>query len=143
MRKGISPIVAAVLLIAVTMSLAGLLAYWASNFVKTELPTANSSDTTCQFTGFQIYQCNYSNSSQNISVVLYNYRTNPVTDIQATVFDVNNLPVWVNETVGGTLNPGAIIAYTISGIPSNFTKIVLTSSSCPQISPQETTCTRG
>ena len=32
--KAVSPLVAAVLLIAVTMTIAGMLAYWASGFVR-------------------------------------------------------------------------------------------------------------
>ena len=36
-KKGLSPIIAAVILIAATMSIAGILSYWVSGFVKTQL----------------------------------------------------------------------------------------------------------
>ena len=36
-KKGMSPIIAAVILIAATMSIAGILAYWTTGFVKTQL----------------------------------------------------------------------------------------------------------
>ena len=40
MKKGISPLIAAVLLIAFTMAVAGILATWATQFVKTESEAA-------------------------------------------------------------------------------------------------------
>jgi len=142
MRKGISPLVAAVLLIAATMSLAGILAYWASNFVKTALPDTNSSQTTCQFSDFQIYQCSYSSTDKIISFVLYNYRTIPLSALTATIFDVNNFPTWSNVTLNGTLPASQFIGYSITGIPSNFTKMVITTSMCPSLM-HDTTCTRS
>jgi len=36
-NKGLSPIIAAVILIAATMSIAGILAFWTTGFVKTQL----------------------------------------------------------------------------------------------------------
>ena len=45
MAKGISPLVATVLLIAVTMTLAGIIAFWGSSFVRTSLPTENQTQT--------------------------------------------------------------------------------------------------
>jgi len=134
MSKGIDPIIAAVLLIAATMSIAGILAYWASNFVRTALPDQNSTETSCQFADFQIYQCNYNSTTQTISLVLYNYRTVPLDGITATIFDVNNLPAWQNISFTGTLQPSVFAPFSITGIPSNFTKVVITTSMCPVIS---------
>lgn len=140
MRKGISPLIATVLLIAATMSIAGILAYWASNFVGTALPPANSSQTTCQFAGFQFSSCAYANNT--ISFVLYNFRTISLNGLTATVFDMNNFPAWNNVTLNGTLGAGQFGGYSVNGIPSNFTKIVVTTSMCPNVL-QENTCTRS
>lgn len=142
MQKGISPLIASVLLIAATMSIAAILAYWASNFVKTALPEQNSTSTTCQFADFQIYKCSYSNSSQTVSVVLYNYRTIALGGLTATIFDSNSLPAWNNVSLNGTLPVGQYIGYSIANIPSNFTKLIITTSECPIIS-HDTTCTRS
>ena len=54
MRKGISPLVAAVLLIASTMAIAGILAYWASSFVRSSLPPVNNTQTECTGSNFAI-----------------------------------------------------------------------------------------
>ncbi len=40
MKKGISPLVATVILIAATMSIAGILAYWTTGFIRTRLTEA-------------------------------------------------------------------------------------------------------
>jgi len=141
MSKGVSPLIAAVLLIAATMSIAAILSYWASNFVRTALPEQNSSTVNCQFVDFQYNQCIYSNATQTLTFVLYNYRTVPITNIIATVFDVNGIPTWSNITLNGTLSPSIPTSYSLTGIPSNFTKLAVTTSMCPIIY-HENVCTR-
>lgn len=140
MSKGVSPLIASVLLIAATMALAAILSYWASNFVRTALPDQNSTTVNCQFVDFQISQCTYANST--LSFVLYNYRTVPITNLIATVFDVNNIPTWTNITLNNTLNPSIPLSYSLTGIPSNFTKVLITTSMCPIVN-HDTTCTRS
>jgi len=136
MQKGVSPIVSAIVLIAATMSVAGILAYWAANFVGISSPETASIITTlskCKSADFQIYQCSYSSNSQTISFVLYNDRTVSLNGMSATVFDSNNLPAWSNITLSANLPVGQFVSYTITGIPSNFTKLVVTTSMCPSL----------
>lgn len=45
-RKGLSPLIAAVILIAATMTIAGILAFWVSSFVQTELKEAEEASIT-------------------------------------------------------------------------------------------------
>jgi flagellin-like protein len=145
MQKGISPIISAVVLIAATMSVAGVLAFWAANFVGVSSPQTAStfpSLSTCQTADFQIYQCSYSSSSKIISFVLYNLRTVDMSGMSATVFDSNSLPAWSNITLGANLPVGQFVSYTITGIPSNFTKLAVTTFMCPSIM-HDTTCTRS
>jgi flagellin-like protein len=142
MRKGISPLIASVMLIAATMSLAGILAYWSSNFVKTALPGTSGSETTCQSADFQIYQCQYSNATQTISFVLYNNGTVALSALGATVFDMHNLPTWSNITLSGTVPAGQFVGYSLPNIPQNFTKMIITSSMCPSVL-HDTNCARS
>lgn len=47
-KKGISPLIATVLLIAFTMAIAGMMATWATSFVSTKMAeTQNQTDITC------------------------------------------------------------------------------------------------
>lgn len=140
MGKGISPIILAVMLIAATMTVAGVIAYWTANFVAVSSPASavNSMSTQCQSADFQIYQCSYFASNQTISFVLYNDRTVDLEGMTATVFDSNNLPAWSN--VGSnTLHVGQYFGFQISNIPSNFSKVIFSTSMCPSIT-HETTC---
>ena len=72
MQKGISPLVATVLLIAVTMTIAGLLAYWASSFTRSNLPSQNKTQSIqeCAGADFVIYYQRTSNST--LTLVLQN-----------------------------------------------------------------------
>jgi len=137
--KGISPIVAAVLLIAITMTIAGVLAYWSSTFVSTSLPTENITTSQCRLAQFEFLNCRYNSTAQTIIFSLNNVRS----------IDLPNLTAFVeysNGTVasGVSLNqslPGATIrSYSISSISSDFANLLI-KTSCPELS-RSTGCTR-
>jgi flagellin-like protein len=67
MGKGISPLVATVLLIAVTMTIAGVLAYWASGFVASSLPTSS-----CAVARFTIQSKSYDILDQKMVLFIQN-----------------------------------------------------------------------
>lgn len=68
--KGISPLIATVLLVAITMTIAGLLAYWASSFVTTK--TEEAEKTECVQASFRIYSCSYNSTTKQLSFILKN-----------------------------------------------------------------------
>jgi hypothetical protein len=65
MEKGLSVIVGAVILIAATMSIAGILIYWSSSFVQKKLTeTGNfTSETGCLGAEFKIHSANFANGT--------------------------------------------------------------------------------
>jgi flagellin-like protein len=139
--KGISPLVAAVLLIAVTMSIAGVLAYWASQFVTKSLPEVNQSATQCRFTNFIIYDCFYNSSTSKLIITLNNIQSVEVRSLVAYLSFTNGTMssgISLNET----LAPGEFKSYILSGIPSDFSKIIVTTQVCPDIS-KEDVCKRS
>lgn len=87
--KGISPLVATVLLIAATMSIAMILSFWASSFVKSGLPQVNQTQQACQFSDFAIYQCSYSLGNQTLDIVLQNLRSNAISGMFTQMFFTN------------------------------------------------------
>ena len=133
MRKAISPLVAAVLLIAVTMTIAGVLAYWASSWVKEQ--TASWENQTilgeCRFADFKISDCSYNSTSQNMSLILENIRN----------IELRNITVYVtyaNKTVSSislnqTLQANAVQSFVASGISSNYEEITV-KTHCPELS---------
>jgi len=80
MKKGISPLIAAVILIAATMSIAGILSYWASSFAEEKLRetenTTTSEQMQCIGAKFRIYSSGtYTNSTGVLYVILENQRS--------------------------------------------------------------------
>ena len=76
MRKGLSPIVAAVILIAATMSIAGILTFWTTTFVSKKLNESSSvnEETSCLGAEFKLHpSSNYKNG--NLVLRLDNIRT--------------------------------------------------------------------
>jgi len=68
MRKGISPLVATVILIAATMSIAGILAYWTTSFIKTRLTEAESitGGSKCFGAEFELRSGSYNDNTLNL-----------------------------------------------------------------------------
>lgn len=138
--KGISPIVAAVLLIAITMTLAGGLALWATKMVKEQLPETET-EVQCRLANFDFFSCKYNSSTQTIIFSLSNKRN----------VDLKNLTAFINYNNGSvsgislneTLRTGAdsIKTFTISDVSSDFSS-VLVKTHCPGVESSDK-CTRN
>jgi flagellin-like protein len=139
--KGISPIVAAVLLIAVTMSLAGVLAYWASQFVSQGLPEVNATNTQCKFTNFAIYNCIYNSTSDRLTVTLNNIQQIEIKSL-AVYLTYSNGTVSPMIALNESLQPGEFRSYPITDVSGDFSKVIITSLTCPEIN-KETACTKS
>lgn len=70
MRKGLSPLIAAVVLIAATMSIAGILSFWATGFVRKKLTESQniSEETGCMGANFKLRLAKYDNGELTIVV---------------------------------------------------------------------------
>ncbi len=137
--KGISPIVASVLLIAITMTIAGVLAYWSSTFVSTSLPTQNVTVAQCRVAQFEFFNCKYNSTSQTITFSLNNIRTVDLGNLTAFV-EYPNGTITSGVSLSPALTANTIKSYSVSGVSSDFS-IILIKTSCPDIS-RSTTCTR-
>jgi flagellin-like protein len=139
--KGISPLVAAVLLIAVTMSIAGVLAYWASQFVTKSLPGLNETTTQCRFTNFVIYNCLYNSSASQLTMTLNNIQTVEIKDLTVYLSFLNG-SLSSGIKLNGTLAGGEFRSYVLSSISNDFSKVIVTTQICPDIS-KEDACKRS
>lgn len=136
---GISPLVAAVLLIAITMTIAGILAYWATGFVKTSLPEVNATDAECRLADFSVYSCTFDNSTKKLSLILENLQDVELTNLRV-FFIYANLSVSDAVPLNATLTAGSLKPYSITSVDANFTKIMI-KTHCPELS-KEKTCAR-
>lgn len=66
--KGISPLIAVILLIAFTLVVAGILAGWATNFARDQRTSIEQ----CLDARVIIYSASFDDTSNNISLVVYN-----------------------------------------------------------------------
>ncbi|TAL47274.1 type IV pilin [archaeon] len=131
MRKGISPLVAVVLLIAITMTIAGVLAYWASGFVRGSLPASNTTTNLQQCSGsnFDILSASLNSTTGNMTVILQN-KANVAVDIQNATFIYSNGTVYTFN-IGQNLPAGnAIIGAILTGISPGYSSYQICSS-CP------------
>jgi flagellin-like protein len=138
MTKGVSPLVASVLLIAATMSIAGILAFWASTFTRTQVESFNNQTivSACNFATFDVYTCSYDSSAQRILLSLNN---NGQVDLKNLVgyvqYPDGNL---TNITIGDSLPQNSLKQFYLNGVTSNYTKLII-KTNCPQLS-KETPC---
>lgn len=132
--KGISPIVAAVLLIAVTMTIAGILAYWSASFVEKGLPT---NETQCSLARFVVDTCSYNTTSNKITLRLDNRRNVDLSNLKAFIYYANgtvSAAIPLNETLAGNTIKSFVISQT-----ENFAQIVV-KTQCPDVTANST-CT--
>ncbi|MBI4894667.1 MAG: hypothetical protein HY833_02950 [Candidatus Aenigmarchaeota archaeon] len=137
--KGISPLIAAVLLIAVTMTIAGVLAFWASTFVQTGLEQSSNQTvaTECNFGNFIVDACSYDPATTKLVLILDNIGTVNLGNITAyTVYGDGS----VNATKldGGSLESGSLKSFSTTGIAPGFNSVRVRTQ-CPNVF-EETAC---
>lgn len=136
--KGISPIVASVLLIAITMTIAGVLAYWSSTFVSNTLPGENTTTAQCRLAQFEFLLCNYNTTSQIMTFSVNNIRAttlNLTAFVQYTNGTISN-PIPLNDSLAAN----TVKSYTLTAISSDFSNLLI-KSNCPELS-RSNSCTR-
>lgn len=129
-RKGISPLVAAVLLIAVTMTIAGVLAYWATTFVKTQTTTFQNESVAseCSFANLVVHSCSYSTNASQIALILDNVGRIELKDMVAQVVYSNNSVA--DHRLNGTLPGNLLRSYTLTGVSPDYRSLVV-KTNCP------------
>jgi flagellin-like protein len=105
--KGISPLVAVIMLIAFTMIVAGILAGWATRFATEQRSVLEK----CVRANIVIKRATY--ASTNISIMLYNAGTVPLTNFQVQVTYDSAGPLMPDTwTVYDTIEANSFETYT-------------------------------
>ncbi|MGC8993419.1 MAG: archaellin/type IV pilin N-terminal domain-containing protein [Candidatus Aenigmatarchaeota archaeon] len=129
--KGISPLVATVLLIAITMTLAGVIALWGSSFVRTSLPTENQTQTVQACTGgsIKLISSSYNATSQIFSATIYNDGSQKLTITNITFIYPNTAE---EKPVGKDISPAQVIVFSVDNVTSGYSSYIV-STNCPNI----------
>lgn len=136
--KGISPLVAAVLLIAITMTIAGALAYWASTFVsgQTALLQNQTIATECQFVRFQVYACSFDSSLSQLNLILNNIGTVNLRNL--TTFFIYSNNTIVEKKLGDSLPSGVLKSFTVKDVDGTYGRISIRTQFCPDVAVEST-----
>jgi len=86
MRKGISPLIAVIMLIAFTMIVAGILAGWATTFVTQQREELQF----CAKAQLLIQNANYNDTTKNLTIALFNTGDVPLRGFVARLTYANN-----------------------------------------------------
>lgn len=119
--KGISPLIATVLLIAFTIAVAGIISIWLTSFTKTSSQLVEEEATTqlvCSYGGISLSDLRYSNN--RLSGNVENTRTIVLGDITIQILYTNATSQ--KEPLNITLEPREKISFNLSA-SSNYDKI--------------------
>jgi flagellin-like protein len=134
MLKGISPLIATVLLIAFTMAIAGIMATWATTFVQTKITeTENQSQAICAGANIRVSDAKLNANTSQGTVIVENLGTAPLTDFKGYVFyndaTQNHDANLSNSTI--VLNKGDTFTFTWQNRSANPVKLKITATNCP------------
>lgn len=124
LRKGISPLIATIMLIAFTLIVAGILSGWATQFATTQRTIAQR----CSEARIILQNGVYDSANQTLMLVLYNYgKVNMnfrpiVTYINGSTF------AFSDRTINTTA--GEIVSDILTGISPNLEQITVQSVEC-------------
>ncbi len=132
-RKGISPLVAAVLLIAVTMTIAGVLAYWTSSFVRGGLPEQNQTQQIqrCSGADFSVFTSNYNSSTGNLTLVLQN-KAEVSVQITNVTFIYSNGSIDIRPVSAMLSKGSALASVVVPNVFSGFSNYLILTD-CPNV----------
>lgn len=147
--KGISPLIAAVLLIAVTMTVAGIVATWAASFVKAQVKSAeNQNNVMCFGAQFEVSNAKIVNGVGYFT--LENSGSDILKDFKGYLFYDNpayNEPIdpsksycIENPTItlaNLTLRPGDVYTFNFSFSHNYPAKVRITPGNCPSSYDEE------
>jgi len=133
MRKGLSPIVASVILIATTMAIAGILSFWAGSFVEKKVGESENTttDIACLNARFNLFtKCQYNKQSKEISFILENQASQDIVlDSLYVFYPSNNLKSY---KISMKLPANQLMPFNQSGVEPGFLSFQLRTT-CPNV----------
>lgn len=129
MRKGISPLVAVIMLIAFTLIVAGILAGWATQFAQTQRRAIEY----CVDAGIAVERATYNASNETLFLFVYNNGRVPLeVNILLSYTNITLHPEGI-EQYPGTFNTtaGTFHSFNLQNITSDLEEVTIRSIQCP------------
>lgn len=136
-RKGISPLIAAILLIAFTITVATFLASWSTTFAKEQTEEFSRAGeeiaSNCQQANLQVETAVYDSSDESITAVVWNMGRVELSNFEFLVYysDVN-ISTLTPSNSNRTLSTGDFYTFTVDNVTSVPEKIQVRSKYCPR-----------
>ena len=136
MRKGISPLIATILLIAFVIAVGGILSGWLISFSKErveEARTKGETDIQCSYSGLSIDDADWNDTETTLSLIVRNSGTEDLTDFRMVVIYTNNTAFTLKVSPSTILNPGDVEVFYNSSVSdcSSISQVVFFSNTCP------------
>jgi len=135
--KGISPLIAVVLLIAFVIAVGSILSGWFVSFTKERVSQAKEkgeTDITCSYANLYISDADWNNTLGKLSLTVENTGSEDLSDFRMVVIYSNNTVDTLRVLPETTLSPGGYeIFYNQSGIGpcSDISQVIFKSNTCP------------
>jgi len=136
-RKGISPLIAAVLLIAFTLAVAALLTAWVTTFTQDTTGAIGDRSTEvieCSYAGLSVYSVSYDSGNNWANVSVANTGTTALGNVTVVALE-NGIVVGNPVTLEGLDD---IESTGITGVSNEPTAVRASSDACPGITDTET-----
>ncbi len=121
-RKGISPLIATVLLIAFTIAVGGIISTWLIGYTTThtsEVSSRSGIELTCIYGGVSISSLKYCNS--RFSGIIENTRTIDLGNLTLQIIYQNSTSQKIN--LNSSLQPVEQLSFNLTGVDSTYDKI--------------------
>ncbi|MBI4017339.1 MAG: hypothetical protein HY366_00125 [Candidatus Aenigmarchaeota archaeon] len=135
--KGLSPLIATVLLIAFTITVATFIAAFSQSFVRTQTQEfgqrSQELSKSCQFANLQLTAAVYDGGAGKVSVLARNVGTENLTDFRILTFTsdvdfVERTPSNANIALGS----GEIATFSVANVTQTPAKVQIQSKQCPR-----------
>lgn len=142
--KAISPLIATIILIALTIVIAGILGLWAASYVTTRMQEVNKTGEgiNCALVDFDVKSCRIDTSKNKIRLILFNNRPVDINGFSVSFFDLGANGTIENVTtlqISETLKRSEYKIIEIDLLLPNFDKLEIRSLECPE-KLKEVTC---
>ena len=136
MQKGISPLIATILLIAFVIAVGGILSGWLISFSKEktdEAKTKGEAEIKCSYSALRIMDADWNSTETKLSLIIENRGTEDITDFRMVVIYNNNTAMTFKVTPSTTLSPGDIEVFYNSSISdcNKIDQVIFFSNTCP------------
>ena len=135
--KGISPLIATILLIAFVIAVGGVLSGWLVSFTKErtdEARTQGETDIMCSYSALYISDSDWNDTTKKLSFIVENTGKEDLTNFRISVIYKNSSSKNLKVLPSTTLEPGDVAVFynqTHVGECSDISKVFFRSETCP------------